>query len=431
MNTSAHRSSRSALVPGMLAVFAASALSAAVLAADGDLVGDGVHDDTAAIQRRIDSGAACVYLPPPPKEYLISSTLRIGSGQELRLDRFTRVRLAPKSSCSMLANRDPVRGDRNVAVTGGVWDNDNLRQYPALWLEKHVGQPYSAVKELPPAAERPKGYDGFLMDFRRVDGFTLRGVTLRNPTTFGFRGERLSNFVVDDVTFDYETFNPVRACMDGIHFDGGSHHGRITNLRGACWDDLLAFNSNDTDHTDAEGEPISDIVVDGVFSVGCHSAVRLLSTGGDVRNITIRNIHGTFYRYAVGLTHFFAWTDRPRGRFDNIVIENCAVAKCLQPSNCVAKLAPMEVVRIEGRLDVGSVRISGLVRDESEVPEVPTIGVGRGAKVESLVVRDSTQVNRTDRPMTFLRNDGEVKCLDVERIRFVSQPGANIPGYAP
>ena len=81
MNTSAHRSSRSALVPGMLAVFAASALSAAVLAADGDLVGDGVHDDTAAIQRRLDSGAACVYLPPPPKEYLISSTLRIGSGQ--------------------------------------------------------------------------------------------------------------------------------------------------------------------------------------------------------------------------------------------------------------------------------------------------------------------------------------------------------------
>ena len=277
MNTSAHRSSRSALVPGMLAVFAASALSAAVLAADGDLVGDGVHDDTAAIQRRLDSGAACVYLPPPPKEYLISSTIRVGSGQELRLDRFTRVRLAPKSNCSMLANRDPVRGDRNVAVTGGVWDNDNLRQYPALWLEKHVGQPYSAVKELPPVAERPKGYDGFLMDFRRVDGFTLRGVTLRNPTTFGFRGERLSNFVVDDVTFDYETFNPVRACMDGIHFDGGSHHGRITNLRGACWDDLLAFNSNDTDHTDAEGEPISDIVVDGVFSVGCHSAVRLLS----------------------------------------------------------------------------------------------------------------------------------------------------------
>ena len=57
--------------------------------------------------------------------------------------------------------------------------------------------------------------------------------------------------------------------------------------------------------------------------------------------------------------------------------------------------------------------------------------VACGAKVESLVIRDSTQVNRTDRPMTFLRNEGEVKCLDVERIRFVALPGANIPGYTP
>ena len=28
-------------------------------------------------------------------------------------------------------------------------------------------------------------------------------------------------FDVADVDFDYETFNPVRACMDGIHLDGG------------------------------------------------------------------------------------------------------------------------------------------------------------------------------------------------------------------
>ena len=48
------------------------------------LVGDGVADDTAAIQARIDSGASCVYLPPPKKCYRISKTLRIGSDTELR-----------------------------------------------------------------------------------------------------------------------------------------------------------------------------------------------------------------------------------------------------------------------------------------------------------------------------------------------------------
>jgi len=59
------------------------------------LVGDGVADDTAAIQARLDSGMSCVYLPPPAKHYLISKTLKIGSSQELRLDRFSVVRLAP------------------------------------------------------------------------------------------------------------------------------------------------------------------------------------------------------------------------------------------------------------------------------------------------------------------------------------------------
>lgn len=71
-----------------------------------DPVGDGVHDDTDAIQALLDSGRSLVYLPPPPKEYLISRTLKIGSRTELRLDRLTRIRLAPNSNCPMLQNRD-------------------------------------------------------------------------------------------------------------------------------------------------------------------------------------------------------------------------------------------------------------------------------------------------------------------------------------
>ena len=49
-----------------------------------ELFGDGVHDDTAAIQARLDSGVSCVYLQPPKKEYLISKTLIVHSRQELR-----------------------------------------------------------------------------------------------------------------------------------------------------------------------------------------------------------------------------------------------------------------------------------------------------------------------------------------------------------
>ena len=154
--------------------------------------------------------------------------------------------------------------------------------------------------------------------------------------------------------------------------------------------------------------------------------MRLLSTGGDVRNITLRNIHGTFYSYAVGLTHFFSWTNRPRGRFDNIAIENCSVAKCVQPKHVVANLGPMEVVRIEGRLDLGSVRISGLTRVEQDLPQVPTIGIGKGARVENLSIYDCTQINRTAQPMEFLHNEGTVSRLIKKNIRLVDASGKSV-----
>ena len=51
------------------------------------LYGDGIHDDTPAIQEMLDSGAVLIELPPPAKNYLISKTLKIHSNQELVLSR--------------------------------------------------------------------------------------------------------------------------------------------------------------------------------------------------------------------------------------------------------------------------------------------------------------------------------------------------------
>ena len=103
------------------------------------LFGDGEHDDTEAIQARLDSGAALVELPAPAREYRISKTLRIGSGQELRLPKDARVRLADGSNCPMLGNCDWEDGNRDVAVSGGIWDMNNLGQRhnvaALFWME--------------------------------------------------------------------------------------------------------------------------------------------------------------------------------------------------------------------------------------------------------------------------------------------------------
>lgn len=59
------------------------------------LYGDGIHDDTDALQAMLDTRASLVAPPAPKAHYLILRTLVIHSGQELRLDRWTRIVLAP------------------------------------------------------------------------------------------------------------------------------------------------------------------------------------------------------------------------------------------------------------------------------------------------------------------------------------------------
>ena len=58
------------------------------------LYGDGLHDDTDALQAMLDTRAGLVAPPAPQAHYLISRTLDVHSGQELRFSRWTRILLS-------------------------------------------------------------------------------------------------------------------------------------------------------------------------------------------------------------------------------------------------------------------------------------------------------------------------------------------------
>ena len=376
------------------------------------LTGDGVADDTAAIQARIDTGAGCVYLPPPPKEYVISRTLLLGSGQELRLDRFTRVRLAPKSNCFMLANRNRETGDRRIALTGGIWDFDNVNQSPNP-QQAHKCSPPVVVNR--PERHDPKFYLGILMSFKCVNDLQIRHVTFRNPCTYSCQLASVSNFRVDDITFDFDRWNPIRLNMDGIHLDGDCHHGRITDLNGTCFDDLVAINANDGICSPKEA-PITDVEIDGVHAGYCHSAVRILSAGAEVRRVAVRNVFGSFYTYAVGLTHYFP--KKPRGTFEDILIENVFAAKALSPEDIgVRSRANFPLVWVEGPVDVGNLSVRNFRREEKTVP-VASIRIDPAATVRRLTVRDCRMDNRLDQEIPFVERLGKVDNLMCENNEF-------------
>jgi len=69
------------------------------------LYGDGIHDDTTAIQEMIDSGVCEVCLPAPKVRYLISKPLIIPSNFSLKLPRYAEIKLADGSDCFMVQSK--------------------------------------------------------------------------------------------------------------------------------------------------------------------------------------------------------------------------------------------------------------------------------------------------------------------------------------
>jgi len=366
------------------------------------LAGDGRTDDSAAIQQRLDAGMSCVYLPPPVQAYLVARTLRIPSGCELRLDRWTCVRLADGVNAPLLANANPKEGNRRIAVTGGVWDFNNLGQLPNPGAWNCLKQ-FGKIPAGTPDPAWPTNYysRSHGMTFYNVSELEIRNVTLRNPVTYALRLGGVTDFTIDTVVFDFTVANPSKANMDGIHLDGGCRFGRISNLRGTCFDDLLALNADDGDQNEYAHEgPITDIDVDGIHAEYCHSAVRLLSTGMPIERVSIRNIHGNFYRYAVGVTFFF-WDDRPsRGKYSDITIADCHVGKARQPEDLPWTLAPFPLIYVDHRIDIDSLTIRSVTRDERTDASVPTVGVVEGARIDQLSLRDCVQVDRTEKGQT-------------------------------
>lgn len=387
----------------------------AEVSAEG-LVGDGVHDDTAAIQAMLDSGRSLVYLPPPPKEYVISRTLKIGSRTELRLDRLTRIRLAPDSNCPMLQNRDYYYGTNvDIVVTGGVWDFDNPHQEPNPYKMKRatVKLPHPEKEFWDPDNFLPDWNLGVLMRFSGVRHLEVHDLTLQNPTLYGLAINRAEYFTVDHVYFDYNRWNPLPINMDGVHLDSNCRFGRIAHVRGNTYDDMVALNTNDW----WDKGPITDIVIEDIYADAGFRAVRLLSKSpsAPVKRVVIRDVRGRYYRDVIGFTRYYEGGDA-RGLIDDVVVENVFASKD-PPPEFRKEMTVSPLIWFQGGLDVGRVSIRNISREETKWDR-PTFQIERGVKVKDLIVRDVKMVNRIGQPIPFFECNGLVENPVFENLRF-------------
>ena len=371
------------------------------------LYGDGIHDDYPAIQEMLDSGMTCVYLPDPEKHYLISSSLRIHSNQELKLNRYTRVRLTEQANCAMVTNAEPKAVNENIMVTGGIWDmnHNNQKPNPGHFPDPDTGLTLSQWNEKngfdPNGTYMQPIYTGICFIFNHVKGLHIRDLTIENPVLYGMDISYTEDFTVENIQFEYNEGSPKLWNLDGVHIEGGCRNGLIRNLHGACHDNMVALTSDDWIFG-----PIENITIDGLYAYHSHSAVRLLSVQNPVKNVNISNIYGTYYRYCVVIDKYRKVEER--AAFENINISNIYASLCPGTEDVTKKPRPLIVVG--PNLDMTMLNLSNLYRNETYYP-APTIGVLEDTHIRKVSVFGAAQTNATGEPMPFMKNDGTIDTL--------------------
>ena len=138
---------------------------------DFGAVGDGVHDDYAAIQKALDSGAEEILIPQGV--YCVSQTLKVKSNTCILAEKTAKICM--KSLCRrtrnefLLSNEDTQNGNENITIIGGIWDGINTlpeNQKPDLFDKNG----YSVCAVYHPAAllRDPRKKDEMLVDMMAI-----------------------------------------------------------------------------------------------------------------------------------------------------------------------------------------------------------------------------------------------------------------------
>lgn len=372
------------------------------------LYGDGIHDDTEAIQSLLDSRISEVALPAPQKWYCISKTLKIYSNQTLKLPETATIRLMPTSSCLMLTNAE--KDAHDISVVGGIWDYDNVNQEPNPIITK-----WEEIKNITHYNRDPNyevTYDvmgdcGCLMSFSYVTRFSIHDLTLKNPVTYCLRMAYMTYFTVENVRFDQNLGNPSAENMDGVHIDGGCRFGTVRNVQGTCYDDIVALNADD-----CYDGPISDIQVDGVFGSDSLRGVRLLSLKSPVSRISISNVFGTYYQNCIGLTYFYP-SNGVRGKMSHISIRNIYgknAPRIPEYGKGDNSHFPFSFVWVDSNLDIDFLSIDNLCRDE-DIADAETLRIRDGAYIKRLSLSNIYHKDNTENRLPFFVNKGTVDSL--------------------
>ncbi len=285
-------------------------------------VGDGVTDDAPAINAALERGGD-IFIPAG--EYLLGDTLKIKSHTHIFADEGARLFRKEHTQTGrydfLLSNADTANGNTDISIAGGIWDGSCC--------------PEDRGKDL----FDPSATTGVLLNFRKVSGLSLCGLTLKNALCYYTRFCEAENVKIENIRFASER---IAANQDGIHLAGYCKNFVIRNLVGEYGspnDDFIALNADDAmkrqECFDTVCGPIENITVENIHSDYCHCFLRLLSVFNQIRNVTVKNITGRCRGRAINLdaarncrVPLFDEKDFPDGvgKVENITVDGLSVS---------------------------------------------------------------------------------------------------------
>ncbi len=338
--------------------------------------GDGVHDDRAAVQAALDSGAEEILIPQGV--YCISDTLKIHSNTSIIAEKTAKLVMKSISrrhrNDFLLTNADTESGNVNISITGGIWDGNNRAK----------------ENEKPDIFEK-NGYSGTVLNFVNIDGLTLKDMVVANSVTYYVRMCKLRNFEIEDISFFSDSFGHNQ---DGLHFGGDVKHGRVKNIRALSYgqtnDDLIALNADDSvervENLDLCRDDIEDITIENIYAENCHTIIRMLSITAAIRNIRIKNVYAGFRCYAINAdaarycrTPLFKDEEHPKGVgiIENIDIESfrCFPVTVEDDGSGMTAGYPQNALMIESIADNFNIKGFEYIRRDDTPKEFCALGV--------------------------------------------------------
>ncbi len=301
----------------------------------------------------------------------------------------------------------PEKRNRNISFIGGTYNHNAANQEHTVPSKPDEKTIYTDLQGNPSALKDVK-----CLELYGVENLLIKGVTIRNQTTFALllaNFERAAIENVDVILDDYKYANN----QDGLHFWGPGRFLTLRNIRGSSGDDFIALAPDERDGVSS----ITDVDIDGIALDNADQGIRLLCRGkGRLDRVLIKNVTGAFRGLGFIVT---PWMEGEGGNYGSIIFDTIDLVcdrKQYDPDPVLFRVAgnveslTIKNVHYHGRLAHDLLQLGGSYTGDGPAEGSMPSRIGQ-LYLEDVYIRGDENVH------DYIKVRGEVESLFVRNVQ--------------